>query len=211
MTKLALIDYGMGNLHSVAKALEKSGASVDLVQDAAALQHYDRMVLPGVGAFRDCISALKKTGLDVAIEHQIRQGMPFLGICLGMQALMSQSYEFACYDGLNIISGDVKPFPESHPKRGFKLPHMGWNDVVFSSERDIHPVLAPLQGKQVYYVHSLYCVPEKPEHILAASSYGDYPFACAIGRENILAVQFHPEKSQQAGLAMLKSFVEWKP
>jgi len=211
MTKLALIDYGMGNLHSVAKALETSGATVDLVQDADALKHYDRMVLPGVGAFRDCVSALKNTGLDVAIAHQVKQGMPFLGICLGMQVLMSQSHEFGCYDGLNLIEGDVKYFPASHAERGFKIPHMGWNDVVFSSSDSIHPVLAPLQGEQVYYVHSLYCAPESPEHILAASSYGDWPFACAIGRDTMIAVQFHPEKSQKAGLSMLKSFVEWKP
>ncbi|MBL1352639.1 MAG: imidazole glycerol phosphate synthase subunit HisH [Zetaproteobacteria bacterium] len=211
MTKLALIDYGMGNLHSVAKALEKVGADVDLVSDAASLKYYDRMVLPGVGAFRDCMSALKSTGLDVAMTEQLQQGVPFLGICLGMQALMSKSYEFGCYDGLNLIAGDVKAFPESHPERGFKIPHMGWNDVIFSEENPIHPVLAPLQGEQVYYVHSLYCVPQHSEHILAASSYGDWPFACAIGRENIVAVQFHPEKSQKAGLAMLKYFVEWKP
>jgi len=209
MSKVALIDYGMGNLHSVAKALEKVGADVTLVKDADALNDYERMVLPGVGAFRDCISALKSTGLDVAITEQLQQGMPFLGICLGMQALMTRSYEFGAYDGLNLIAGEVKSFPESHSKRGFKIPHMGWNDVIFSQEQAIHPVLAPLQGQQVYYVHSLYCAPENPKHILAASSYGDWPFACAIGYDNMLAVQFHPEKSQKAGLAMLEQFVSW--
>jgi len=211
MSKVALIDYGMGNLHSVAKALEKVGADVALVKDADALKDYERMVLPGVGAFRDCISALKSTGLDVAITEQLQQGMPFLGICLGMQALMTTSHEFGTYDGLNLIAGEVRNFPESHAERGFKIPHMGWNDVIFSQEQAIHPVLAPLQGQQVYYVHSLYCAPEKPKHILAASSYGDWPFACAIGHDNILAVQFHPEKSQKAGLAMLDAFVAWKP
>jgi len=210
VSKLALIDYGMGNLHSVAKALEKVGANVELVKDADALKDYERMVLPGVGAFRDCIAALKSTGLDVAIAEQLQQGRPFLGICLGMQALMTTSYEFGCYDGLNMMAGEVKAFPESHPERGFKIPHMGWNDVIFSQDKPLHPVLAPLQGQQVYYVHSLYCVPENAEHILAASSYGDWPFACAVGRDNIVAVQFHPEKSQKAGLAMLESFVNWK-
>ncbi len=209
MTKMALIDYGMGNLHSVAKALEKVGADVSLVKDADALKDYDRMVLPGVGAFRDCMTALKAADLDAAIAEQVKQGMPFLGICLGMQALMTTSYEFGTYDGLNIIKGEVKAFPESHVERGFKIPHMGWNDVIFSESNAIHPVLAPLQGEQVYYVHSLYCVPQHSEHILAASSYGDWPFACAIGFENVVAVQFHPEKSQKAGLAMLESFVNW--
>jgi len=211
MSKVALIDYGMGNLHSVAKALEKVGANVELVNDADALKDYERMLLPGVGAFRDCIAALKSTGMDVAIEEQLQKGMPFLGICLGMQALMTRSYEFGCYEGLDILSGDVKAFPESHPERGFKIPHMGWNDVIFSESQAIHPVLAPLKNQQVYYVHSLYCVPEDSKHILAASSYGDWPFACAIGYENILAVQFHPEKSQKAGLAMLEAFTTWKP
>jgi len=211
MKKIALIDYGMGNLHSVAKALEKVGADVDLVNDADVLKDYERVVLPGVGAFRDCVTALKDTGMDAAIIEQVEQGMPFLGICLGMQVLMSVSHEFGLHQGLNMISGTVKHFPESHPERGFKIPHMGWNDVAFADGVKPHPVLAPLQGRQVYFVHSYYCAPENPEHMLAASSYGDYPFACAIGRDNIVAVQFHPEKSQTAGLAMLKSFVEWKP
>jgi len=211
MTRIALVDYGMGNLHSVAKALEKVGASVELVKDGALLKDYDRVVLPGVGAFRDCMTALRESGLDQAITEQVRAGMPFLGICLGMQALMTRSFEFGEYDGLNIIPGGVKPFPESHPERGFKIPHMGWNDVIFSSERPIHPVLAPLQHQQVYYVHSFYCLPDDPNDMLAASSYGDHPFACAVGRANIVAVQFHPEKSQKAGLAMLESFITWNP
>ena len=209
--KVALIDYGMGNLHSVAKALEKVGVDVDWVKDAEKLGNYERMVLPGVGAFRDCMSALKATGLDEAITEQLAQGMPFLGICLGMQALMTRSYEFGSYQGLDLIAGEVKAFPETHPDRGFKIPHMGWNDVVFAKDQAIHPVLAPLQNQQVYYVHSFYCAPENPEHILAASSYGDWPFACGIGRDNIVAVQFHPEKSQKAGLTMLDAFVKWKP
>ena len=209
--KVALIDYGMGNLHSVAKALEQVGAEVCLVRDAAALADCERMVLPGVGAFRDCMQALNSTGMAEAIQTHIKQGMPFLGICLGMQVLMQTSYEFGSHQGLGLIAGEVKHFPESHSERGFKIPHMGWNDVIFASEREVHPVLQPLQGQQVYYVHSYYCVPEDSEHMLAASSYGGYPFTCAVGKENIIAVQFHPEKSQRAGLAMLEAFVGWKP
>jgi len=211
MNTVALIDYGMGNLHSVAKALEKVGAKVDLVNDGDALKNYERVVLPGVGAFRDCMHALQETGLADAISEQVKQGMPFLGICLGMQALMGASHEFGVHQGLAMIPGVVKAFPESHVERGFKIPHMGWNDVAFAADKPIHPVLAPLQGNQVYYVHSYYCAPENPEHMLAATSYGDYPFACAIGRDNIVAVQFHPEKSQKTGLAMLESFMNWKP
>ncbi len=201
----------MGNLHSVAKALEKAGGQVQLVSDADALKDYDRIVLPGVGAFRDCIGALQKTSMDAALKASLASGTPFLGICLGMQVLMDVSYEFGSYPGLGIIPGAVKAFPEQHPERGFKIPHMGWNDVTLSSEKPAHPVLAPLLGQQVYYVHSYCCMPETPEHLLAACAYGDYPFAAAIGRDNIVAVQFHPEKSQRAGLALLEAFLQWSP
>ncbi|PIP02533.1 MAG: imidazole glycerol phosphate synthase subunit HisH [Zetaproteobacteria bacterium CG12_big_fil_rev_8_21_14_0_65_54_13] len=208
---IGLINYGMGNLHSVAKALEKAGGKVELVSDADALSRYDRIVLPGVGAFRDCVGALQSTGLDLALKERLAAGTPFLGICLGMQVLMDISHEFGRNRGLGLIPGAVNPFPASHPSRGFKIPHMGWNDVILSSQQGIHPVLAPLAGEQVYYVHSYYCAPENPEHLLAACSYGDYPFAAAVGRDNIVAVQFHPEKSQRAGLAMLAAFLQWHP
>lgn len=209
--KVGLINYGMGNLHSVAKALEKAGGEVELVTEADALKGYDRIVLPGVGAFRDCIGALKESGMESALREQVDAGKPLLGICLGMQVLMDQSHEFGCYPGLGLIPGNVRSFPEDHAARGFKIPHMGWNDVVFASGREKHPVLAPLEGQQVYYVHSYCCMPENPEHLLAACSYGDFPFAAAIGRDNIVAVQFHPEKSQRAGLAMMEAFLQWNP
>lgn len=208
---IGLINYGMGNLHSVAKALEKVGGQVELVEDADAMGRYERIVLPGVGAFRDCAGALQERGMDAAIKAEIAAGKPFLGICLGMQVLMDASYEFGTYKGLGLIPGSVRHFPDSFPERGYKIPHMGWNDVVLSSERPPHPVLAPLAGKQVYYVHSYCCLPENPEHLLAACSYGDYPFAAAIGRDNIVATQFHPEKSQRAGLALLEAFLKWNP
>ncbi len=208
---IGLINYGMGNLHSVAKALEKAGGAVELVSDADALKNYDRIVLPGVGAFRDCTGALKDTGMDAALKESLASGTPFLGICLGMQVLMDVSYEFGRYPGLGLIPGNVKHFPEDHPERGFKIPHMGWNDVIFSSEKDVHPVLAPLTDQQVYYVHSYCCMPQNSDHLLAACSYGHHPFAAAIGRDNIVAVQFHPEKSQRAGLALLEAFLQWNP
>ena len=208
---IALIDYGMGNLHSVAKALEKAGGKATLVKHPDELAQASRIVLPGVGAFRDCAAALNATGMDGALRERIAGGTPFLGICLGMQILMDISYEFGEYKGLGLIPGVVKKFPDTHPARGFKIPHMGWNDVILSSSRTPHPVLAPLASQQVYFVHSYYCAPEKPAHILAACSYGDYPFAAAIGHDNILGVQFHPEKSQKAGLALLEAFLKWKP
>lgn len=208
---IGLINYGMGNLHSVAKALEKAGGKVELVSDADALAKYDKIVLPGVGAFRDCSTALKDTGMGAAITSTLDAGTPFLGICLGMQVLMDVSYEFGRHPGLGLIAGAVKAFPQDHPARGFKTPHMGWNDVILSSEKETHPVLATLAGQQVYYVHSYYCMPNNHKHLLAACSYGDHPFAAAIGRDNIVAVQFHPEKSQRAGLALLEAFLQWNP
>ncbi|MDX8391721.1 MAG: imidazole glycerol phosphate synthase subunit HisH [Mariprofundaceae bacterium] len=212
---IALIDYGMGNLHSVAKALEKTGGKVVLVKDADALTDFERIVLPGVGAFRDCAAALSQTGMDEAIKTKIAAGIPFLGICLGMQVLMDISFEFGQHKGLGLIPGVVKKFPESHPERGFKIPHMGWNDIVFPATDSLktspHPVLAPLAGQQVYFVHSYYCVPQNPAHIQAACSYGDYPFTAAIGDANMIGVQFHPEKSQKAGLMLLEAFQHWNP
>ncbi len=208
---IGLINYGMGNLHSVAKALEQVGGSVELISDADALARCDRIVLPGVGAFRDCVGALQQNGMDQALKERLAAETPFLGICLGMQVLMDVSFEFGRHPGLGLIPGAVKPFPEEHPARGFKIPHMGWNDVVLSSATEPHPVLAPLAGQQVYYVHSYCCMPANPDHLLAACSYGDFPFAAAIGRDNIVAVQFHPEKSQRAGLALLEAFLQWHP
>ena len=208
---IGLINYGMGNLYSVAKALERAGAKVALVRDPGSLADFGRIVLPGVGAFRDCIGALNERGLAEAICEHIGKGKPYLGICLGMQVLMDSSTEFGFHRGLGLIAGQVRPFPAAHPAYGFKIPHMGWNDVVLPEETAAHPVLKPLAGKQTYFVHSYVCVPTDPGDILAATSYGAYPFASAIGRDNVVGVQFHPEKSQAAGLAMLEAFVKWRP
>jgi len=211
MDMIALIDYGMGNMHSIAKALTRAGGDVRIVAHPERLRDAARIVLPGVGAFRDCIAALQASGMDEALREEIGKGTPFLGICLGMQVLMSVSYEFGRHQGLGLIPGVVRAFPKNFPSRGLKIPHMGWNDMTFASGRTPPPVLAPLQGRQVYFVHSYVCVPDNPAHILAVCSYGDYPFAAAIGRDNIIAVQFHPEKSQRAGLTMLETFLKWKP
>ena len=208
---IGLIDYGMGNLHSVAKALEKVGAQVQLVKQADDIANYDRIVLPGVGAFRDCMHTLKETGMADALKETVAKGTPFLGICLGMQVLMTRSYEFGVHAGLNLIEGEVKHFPEGHVERGFKIPHMGWNDVVLPDGK-AHKVLQDVQqGDQTYYVHSYYCVPRNPSDLLAACSYGDFPFASVIGRDNVLGMQFHPEKSQKVGMNLLQGFVQWQP
>jgi len=206
---IALIDYGMGNLHSVAKAIERAGGQVNLVKTPEELKICDRIVLPGVGAFRDCIAALQRNGLDEALKEYCAAGTPFLGICLGMQVLLSRSFEFGEYRGLNIIPGNVIRFPNHFPDQGCKIPHMGWNSVILPEKP--HPVLTPLKNRQCYFVHSYYCVPDDKAHVLAQCDYGDIRFACAIGRDNLIGVQFHPEKSQAAGLALLESFLKWNP
>lgn len=206
---IALIDYGMGNLHSVAKALERAGGHVKLVKSPDEFSRTSRMVLPGVGAFRDCIATLSQSGMREAVIERIQQGQPYLGICLGMQVLMDVSFEFGEHKGFGLIPGDVRRFPDSLPARGCKIPHMGWNDVLLPD--DPHPVLAPLAGRQVYYVHSFYCRTLRDEQTLAQCEYGGVQFAAAIGRDNLLGVQFHPEKSQKAGLALLEAFLKWNP
>lgn len=206
---IALINYGMGNIHSVAKAIERVGGKVRIATTPDDLKHASRIVLPGVGAFRDCIAALRKNDLDQAIISSIATGMPYLGICLGMQILLDHSHEFGKHKGLGLISGSVKHFPQTLTEAGVKIPHMGWNDVI--PAKGTHPILHHLRGKQCYYVHSYVCIPDQSQHIQAACSHGGHPFAAAIGRDNILGVQFHPEKSQAVGLAMLEAFTTWNP
>ncbi|MDQ6950687.1 MAG: imidazole glycerol phosphate synthase subunit HisH [Mariprofundales bacterium] len=206
---IALIDYGMGNIHSVTKALEHVGGRVKRVRQATDLVGCTRIVFPGVGAFRDCMATLRERALDGALHQAVAAGTPLLGICLGMQALLTRSYEFGCFDGLDLIAGEVVPFPPDLPAAGHKIPHMGWNDVVIADP--LHPVLSAIDHRQLYFVHSYYCQPQHLAHTLAESEHGGVRFAAAIGRDNLLGVQFHPEKSQQAGLDLLHAFLRWNP
>ncbi len=207
---IGLINYGMGNMHSIAKALERAGGRVRWVDRPEQIDaSIERIVLPGVGAFRDCMKALKRQHLQEVILEHVQAGRPFLGICLGMQVLMETSHEFGLHEGLGLVEGEVVPFPANFPERGHKIPHMGWNDVLLPGSA--HPVLRPLAGRQVYYVHSFFCQPRHDREVLAECEYGGLRFASAIGRDNVIGVQFHPEKSQRAGLAMLESFIGWCP
>jgi len=205
---IALIDYGMGNIHSVTKALEHVGGQVKRVQTPEDFAGCDRIVFPGVGAFRDCMATLQARKLDVALQQAADASMPMLGICLGMQALMQRSHEFGACAGLAMIEGEVVPFPKELPDRGYKIPHMGWNNITMTSN---HPVLSAVNGRQLYFVHSYYAVAQHGRHTLATSEHGGISFAAAVGRDNLLGVQFHPEKSQQAGLDLLAAFLNWQP
>lgn len=209
MSSVAVIDYGMGNLHSIAKALQHadSRAKVTLASDSASILKADRVVFPGVGAMRDCMQALTATGLaDTIIEAATSK--PFLGICLGMQALLSDSEENQHTDCLDLIPGHVVRFPQNLTDTAgntLKIPHMGWNQV----KQVKHPLWRHIpDNSRFYFVHSYYAVPDNPAHVFGRSEYPE-PFVCAIGKDNLFAVQFHPEKSQKLGLQLLENFLNW--
>ncbi|MDQ8037951.1 MAG: imidazole glycerol phosphate synthase subunit HisH [Pedobacter sp.] len=210
MTTVAVLDYGMGNLHSVAKAIEHVGASrVDVTNDPARVRAADRVVLPGQGAMRDCMAEMKKHGVDAEVREALKS-KPLLGICVGMQALLGHSEENGGVDGLGIYPGDVKFFGHDRVENGEKLkvPHMGWNEVWQTQK---HPLWANIaDGSRYYFVHSYYCAPEDAALSAGRSHFG-VDFCCAIARDNVFAVQFHPEKSSTAGLTLLKNFLHWNP
>jgi len=211
MAIVAVIDYGMGNLHSVSKALERvsPGMQVRVSQDVAEILEADRVVLPGVGAMRDCMGELQRLGLD-GVVRECAASRPFLGVCVGMQALLDFSEENDGTPCLGVIPGRVRRFPPGlvDPRSGerLKIPHMGWNQV---HQAGAHPLWRDIsQDSRFYFVHSYYVEPASPDLVAASSSYG-IEFAAAVARGNIFAVQFHPEKSQHAGLQLYKNFLSW--
>jgi glutamine amidotransferase len=205
---VALIDYGSGNLRSAEKALARAGAEVTVTADPAAVSEADRIVLPGVGAFADCMAGLCAIpGMIEALEEAVlRRGVPFLGICVGMQLLASVGREFGDHEGLGWIEGEVVRLAPSDP--ALKIPHMGWNALAVARP---HPVFAGIDpDANVYFVHSYAMRPARLSDTLASADYGG-AFAAAVGRDNILGTQFHPEKSQAVGLALLGNFLTWRP
>jgi len=198
--RILIIDYGMGNLRSVQKAFERVGAAAEITSDPDRIAAAEKVVLPGVGAFRDAIARLRETGLDKPIVDHISAGQPLLGICLGMQLLFSRSHEDGIYAGLNVLAGDVVHFT---PTPGLKIPHMGWNEISFRPECPLFKGLP--QKASVYFVHSYYA---SPLDAAVTSAEADYPtpFTAAVWRDNLFATQFHPEKSQQVGMVMLQNF-----
>jgi glutamine amidotransferase len=204
VTSLALIDYGAGNLRSVANALRAAGAGdVAVTADPDVAARADRIVLPGVGAFKHCIDSLGAIdGMIDALTVRVRnEGAPFLGICVGMQLLADAGEEHGRHAGLGWIGGTVRAFT---PAPGLRVPHMGWNDVA---PRGDHPVLV---GGEAYYLHGYHFADVAADDVLATSHHGS-DFVAAVGRGNVLGVQFHPEKSQRYGLALLERFLAWRP
>jgi glutamine amidotransferase len=197
---IAIVDYGMGNLRSVQKAFERLGAQAVVCDRAAGLPGAGKLVLPGVGAFRDAIAELRRQEMIEPIREHIASGRPFLGICLGLQLLFDVSYEDGTWEGLGVVPGEVVRF-ENRP--GLKVPHMGWNRLERAGSCRLLDGIPP--EAHFYFVHSYYVVP-RDESVVAARTEHGVPFVSVIARDNLFATQFHPEKSQRAGLKLLSNF-----
>jgi glutamine amidotransferase len=203
--KIVIIDYGMGNLRNVQRGFERIGLEAKLTRNKKEIQRASAIVLPGVGAFKDCMINLEKYGMVESLLRSIEKGKPYLGICLGLQILFSESEEFGSHKGLDLIKGRVvrfKPDPEH------KVPHMGWNTVEI--EREVPMFQGIESGDFFYFVHSYYVIPEEKQWISTFTTYGKR-FVSSIWKENIFATQFHPEKSQHKGLKILENFVKSIP
>lgn len=201
---IAIIDYGMGNLRSVSKAFEAVGHQAVVTRDAEVIGNADHVVLPGVGAFGDCMANLNRYDLVEPIQSTIRSGKPFLGICLGLQLLFAESEEFGLHKGLGIIPGRVRKFALG---AAFKVPHMGWNQVNVQRACPLFDGID--DGSNWYFVHSYFVDPTDRTVAAATTTYG-IPFVSSIWKDNVVACQFHPEKSQAVGLRLIKNFGAWK-
>ncbi|NQX46992.1 imidazole glycerol phosphate synthase subunit HisH [Paenibacillus tritici] len=199
---VAIVDYGMGNLHSVSKAVERLGYTSLVTADAAAILAADSVILPGVGAFGDAMEHLRESGMDVVVRAAAEAGQPVLGICLGMQLLFSSSEEHGEHKGLELLPGSVVRFA---PRDGYKVPHMGWNKLSFLQPES--PLLKGLTEGHVYFVHSYHALAAADSDLLAVTDYG-HPVTAVVGRGNVYGMQFHPEKSGELGIQLLGNFLQ---
>jgi len=199
--QIAIVDYDAGNTLSVMRALKRAGADVALTQDPDRVALADAVVLPGVGAFGDCMRKLRKRGMDEACREAFASGKPFLGVCVALQVVFQASEESPGVEGLGLMPGRVVRFTASN----LKVPHIGWNELSVVRS---HPVLENLDGEAFYFVHSYYPEPQETHDLIGETDYGTR-FCSAAGRENLVAVQFHPEKSSGAGLKLYENFLSW--
>lgn len=203
---IAIVDYSVGNLFSLSSSLKMVGADAVVSGDADVLRKADKILLPGVGAFSDAIKKLKATGLDKVIVEEAQKGKPLLGICLGMQMLFDKSYEYGEYDGLGLIRGSIKPI-KSVIEEGLKVPHIGWNRLCFPKDKPKSQLFKYLnEGDYMYFVHSYYAA-DCDEFITAVTDYGGV-LTASVECGNVYGMQFHPEKSGEKGLSILKAFCE---
>jgi glutamine amidotransferase len=208
---IAVIDYGLGNLGSITKALDFLSCKSVIINNPKDLFEAEKIIIPGVGAFGDAMKNLQEKNFLQTIKEISKQGIPLLGICLGMQILLSESEEFGFHKGLDIIPGKVKKMPSEIKNDNFyKIPHIGWNSLIrpknISWEKTILENFS--KNNEAYFVHSFACYPEKSEHILAYTEYGGHLFPSVIKKGNVYGCQFHPEKSREPGLSILKSFAK---
>ncbi len=196
---IAIIDYGMGNLHSVSKAVERLGCEARVTSDPREILAADGAILPGVGAFGDAMANLRETGLVDTVKEYAASGKPFLGICLGMQLLFTESEEHGTHRGLDLLPGRVVRF-----QGDYKVPHMGWNELTFKQES---PLFEGVEPGHVYFVHSYHALPERESDLLAVTDYYQ-PVTAIVGRGSVYGMQFHPEKSGELGMALLRKFTD---
>jgi len=203
---IAIVNYGVGNLYSLKSSLDSLGIATVVTGDAEEIRKCDKIILPGVGAFRDAAQSLKNYGLDSVIIEEAKKGKPIMGICLGMQMLFEKSYEYGEYNGLGLIKGSVRPIADVIPK-DLKIPHIGWNALKFVEPKS--PIFKYLNdGDCVYFVHSYYGA-ECSDSVIATSEYGA-DITAAVAKDNVFGCQFHPEKSGEVGLKILKAFDEYE-
>ncbi len=199
---IAIIDYGVGNLFSLKSSFCAIGQQVKVTDNADEIIKADKIILPGVGAFEDAVKKLKNTGLDLVLKEQAEKGKPVMGICLGMQMLFERSFEYGCHEGLGLIKGDIIPF-EGEIDSSLKIPHIGWNALEIKEDLPVFKYIK--NGDHVYFVHSYFAA--VTGETIAKCEYGTV-FTAAVGKDNIYGCQFHPEKSGQVGLNILKGFCE---
>lgn len=200
---IRIIDYGVGNLFSLRSSLRAIGIDADYTGNPAEIRKADKLILPGVGAFRDARQALRSTGLDRVVQEEAGTGKPLMGICLGMQMLFDRSYEYGEYEGLGLIPGEIVPMEGRIPKE-LPIPHIGWNELMLKQPSPLMKNTA--NGDYVYFVHSYYA--ETPaEYVIATTDYG-VEMTAAVQKDNVYGCQFHPEKSSEVGLSILKAFCE---
>ena len=200
---IGIVDYGVGNIFSLCSSFGKIGAHAELIKDPEKLAECERIILPGVGAFGDAREKLRASGMEEALMREVRAGKPMLGICLGMQLLFEKSYEFGEYDGLSLVKGAIRPISDVIPA-GYDIPHIGWNVLEFSEDCELFKYIK--KGDFVYFVHSFYGA-ECDESVIATTEYGAR-LTAAVRSGNVWGVQFHPEKSGDVGLNILKAFCE---
>ena len=200
---IAIIDYGVGNLFSLRSSFAAIGQEAVVTRDAEEIRNADRLILPGVGAFQDAAEKLRASGMDRAVKEETAKGKPLLGVCLGMQMLFERSHEYGVHEGLGLLKGEIRPIAEKIPE-GLKIPQMGWNALKIV--RDSPLLKYTREGEYVYFVHS-YSAVDCEESLLAVTEYGADLTAC-VGKGNVYGCQFHPEKSGEVGLRILKAFCE---